>query len=147
MSIMMTRTLLFLVVFMLSSVVMLAQFSKTVHNSFEADEVNTISLDLAGEVSVEEWAGNTVLVETQIRLYNASKGIFNHFVETEGRYDVLAEVSEGHLNIYSKDKVRKVVQTKNGQTTEEILVRVLIPKKFSGEGVGPYTRENPDSGK
>ena len=141
------RTILLPSLMLFAVSVMNAQFSKTVHNSFEANEVNTISLDLAGDVTVEEWAGNTVLVETQIRLYNASKGIFTHFLEKEGRYDVLAEINEGELRIYSKDKVRKVIQTKNGQSTEEVLVRVLIPKQFSGTGLGPFVIQKQDSGK
>ncbi len=124
-----------------------SQFSKTVHNSFEADEASTITLDLAGEVAAEPWAGNTVLVETQIRLYNASKGIFEHFVERDGRYEVLFDASGDQLRIYSKDMVRKPIQSKNGLCAEEVYVRVYIPKDFTGSELGPFTRSQPDSGR
>lgn len=122
-----------------------AQFSKTIHNSIEADSAQTIAVDLAGEVVVEPWAGNTVLVETQVRLYNATKGVFEYFVERAGRYDVLHELSGSQLRIYSKDAERKVIQTKHGQSTEEVAVRVMIPRDFAGAAGGPYTRQPADS--
>jgi len=130
----------FVCLFMLASSAH-AQFSKTIHNSIEADSASTISVDLAGEVTIEPWAGNTVLVETQIRLYNASKGVFEYFVERAGRYDVLHEMRGSQLYISSKDQERKIIQTKHGQSTEEVYVRVMIPADFDGEGSGPFSRK------
>ncbi len=124
-----------------------AQFSKTVHHTFEADAAQTILVQLAGNVTVDRWAGNTVLVQTDIRLYNASKGIFTYFVEQVGRYEVLSSLTGETLNIVSKDPKRDAIVTKNGETVEEINVKVLVPNDFVGEGVGPYTRKTPDSGR
>ncbi len=118
-----------------------AQFSKTVHHTFEADSAQTISIDIEGEVTVEAWEGNTVLVETNIRLYNASKSLFEFMVEKQGRYEVLGNLNGNTLSLSSKDSERRVVQTKNGQANEEVYVTVRIPKKFIGEGSGPYVRE------
>ena len=118
-----------------------AQFSKTIHNSIEADSADVITVDLAGEVSVEPWAGNTILVETQIRLYNATKGVFEYFVEQAGRYDVLHEQSGNSLRVYSKDMARKIIQTKHGQSEEEVTVRVMLPRAFADTGSGSYRRE------
>ena len=125
-----------------------AQFSKTMHTSFEADSARVIRVDIVGEVSVEPWAGNTVLVETRARLYNSSKGVFDYFVEREGRYDVLAEVEGETLRLYSKVPERKTVQSKSGVAREEVLVRVLLPKAFLDEAgsVGTYTRTETPAG-
>lgn len=129
------------------SVVAQAQFSKTVHNSFEVDSADVLTLDLRGDVVVEEWAGNTVLVETSVRLYNATKGVFTHFVEKEGRYDVDGELSGATFRVFNTVTDRRAIQTKAGLATEEVTVRVMIPRRFRGEGLGPFTREPDGSGR
>jgi len=118
-----------------------AQFSKTVHHSFEADSASTITINIEGDVSVEAWEGNTVLVETNIRVYNASKSLFEFMVDEQGRYEVLGNLSGSTLAITSKDSERRIIQTKKGQANEEVIVRVRLPKRFDGEGTGPYTRK------
>jgi len=122
------------------------QFSKTVHHTFEADSAQTISVEVQGEVSIENWEGNTVLVETNIRVYNASKSLFEFMVEEQGRYEVLADLSGNSLKITSKDKERRIIQTKKGQANEEVLVRVRLPKRFNVDGSGPYA-SIPDEGR
>jgi hypothetical protein len=118
-----------------------AQFSKTVHHTFEADSAQTITIDIEGDVTVEAWEGNTILVETNIRLYNASKSLFEFMVDEQGRYEVLGNMNGSSLAITSKDSERRVIQTKSGQANEEVIVHVRLPKKFIGEGTGPFTRE------
>lgn len=117
------------------------QFSKTVHHTFEADSAQTITINIEGDVTVEPWEGNTVLVETNIRLYNASKSLFEFMVEEQGRYEVLGDLSGSTLAITSKDSERRIIQTKKGQANEEVFVHVRLPKKFIGEGSGPYSRK------
>lgn len=124
-----------------------AQFSKTVHHTFETDQAKAITIELAGNVTVDTWAGNTVLVQTDIRMYNASKGIFTYFVEQAGRYEVLGSLTGETLNIVSKDPKRDVIVSKIGDCVEEVNVKVLVPKTFAGEGAGPYTRQEPDAGR
>ena len=141
------RIALLLSVCMLGVTAAWGQFSKTVHHTFEADDARVIAIELAGSVSVEPWAGNTVLVQTDIRLYNASKGIFTYFVEQVGRYEVLSSLTGETLNIVSKDPERDVILSKSGEVVEEIIVKVLVPDDFEGAGVGPYTRKDSDSGR
>ncbi len=66
----------------------LAQQQKTLHQTFEIEEVERLNFDLYDEIEVEKWEGNTVLTETKIEVHDATKGIFNHFVK-EGRYEIL----------------------------------------------------------
>ena len=124
-----------------------AQFSKTVHHTFPAEGISAISIDIAGNVAVESWAGDAVLVQTDIRLFNASKGIFTYLVEQSNRYGVEALVSGQSMAVASTQKQRDPIMTKKGQCTEEINVKVLVPKSFTGSGTGPYTRELPDAGR
>ena len=61
---------------------------KTLHQTFEIEEVERLTFDLFGEIEVEKWEGNTVLTETNIELHDATKGIFNHYLK-EGRYEIV----------------------------------------------------------
>ena len=135
---------LLLAVLLLLSLTAQAQFSKTVHHTFEADEAEVINIQLAGNVTVDSWAGNTVLVQTDIRLYNASKGIFTYFVEQVGRYEVLSSMAGTTLNITSKDPKRDMILSKAGECREEINVKVLLPRDFVDSGNGNYTRSTTD---
>lgn len=65
-----------------------AQQQKTLHQTFEIEEVERLNFDLYGEIEVEKWEGNTVLTETKIEVHDATKGIFNHFIN-EGRYEII----------------------------------------------------------
>jgi len=134
----MSRRILIALVSLCLAVGLQAQFARTLHSSIEVGEAGEILIDIAGDVVVEPWAGNTVLVETQVKMYNASKGIFVYYVETAGRYDVVHELSGSRLRVYSMDGQRKPIQSKRGLSTEEVRTRVFIPSNFAGKGSGPY---------
>lgn len=125
------------------------QFARTIHKHFEADEANQIQLHLVGDVEVENWEGNTILIQTDVHLFNASKGIFTHFVDKMGRYDIEAAMNGDLLDVRHTQQERKLISTKNGVATEEVKVKVFMPRYFSGTGLGPYVRQNPqdDSGR
>jgi len=108
-----------------------AQLQKILHQSFEIEEVNSISLDLYGEYEIEKWAGNTILTETHIQLYDATPSILRFFVE-QGRYEIEGNISnETSFAMVSKDKVRKSLKTKEGECYEFIKVRILVPEDFT----------------
>ncbi len=100
------------------------------HQSFEIEELDQIKLDLVGEYEIVEWAGNSILIETNIELYSASRDIYNFFKE-QGRYDVEADSSANLINLKSVDKVRKPIKTRKGECFEIIRVRVLVPEDFN----------------
>jgi len=108
-----------------------AQLQKILHQSFDIEEVNSISLDLYGEYEIEKWAGNTILTETHIQLYDATPSILRFFVE-QGRYQIEGSASnETSFSMVSKDKVRKSLKTKEGECYEFIKVRILVPEDFT----------------
>lgn len=108
-----------------------AQLQKILHQSFEIEEVNSISLDLYGEYEIEKWAGNTILTETHIQLFDATPSILRFFVE-QGRYEIEGSLNnETSFTMASKDKERRSLKTKEGECYEFIKVRILVPEEFT----------------
>lgn len=107
-----------------------AQLSKVLHQSFEIGDVKTVSLNLVGEYEIEKWAGNTILTETSIEIYDAKPGIFNHFIK-EGRYEIIADVQEATAALTSKDSERKSIRTKKGECYEFIKLKIFVPDDFN----------------
>lgn len=118
-----------------------AQLSKTFHLSCSADSARVISLDLQGDVTAVPWNGNLVLVETTVRLTNANEAIFRYVTERTERYTVACELGPGdNLLVRSVDPDRKPIRTQVGVSGEEVTVRVLVPRRFQGEDLGPFGR-------
>ncbi len=110
-----------------------AQLTKVLHQTFEIDSVQTISIDLVGEYEIEKWAGNNILTETKIEIYETTPGIFKYFVEEKGRYDIVAEVKDISASLFSNDSERKAI--KNKETDKEcfefIKVKIFVPDDFN----------------
>lgn len=117
-----------------------AQLAESIHQSFEMDDYNSVYINLKGEVEVETWAGNTVLTETKIKLYDASKGILDYFIKL-GRYEIETTNSSSRINLKSKDIVRRPIRTKNGECYEEVKVRVFLPDDFEAETKTVWVRK------
>lgn len=123
-----TAIVVLLALFSISSVN--AQLEKILHQSFELNEINNINLDLNGEIEIEKWAGNSILTETTIQVYDATPGIFKHFIEN-GRYAIEANTEiEGSIAIGSKDKERRAIRTKKGECYEFVKIRLFVPDDF-----------------
>lgn len=119
-----------------------AQLQRIFHQSFEvSDSVTVLELSLHGDFQVETWAGNGILLESNIKLFNASEGVLNHFLET-GRYALEARQEGGHLFLVAKDKERRPVKTGKGECFEEIQQRLFIPEEFSPVKDGVWQRAN-----
>lgn len=118
------------VFFLLSANLTFAQLEKTIHQTFDISEASTISLDLVGDFSVIPWAGNTILTETRIELYDASPSILNHFVEKEQRYLIKSDTLNGSIRLFSFDKKRDSIRTKNGLCAEIVQLKVYVPDNY-----------------
>ena len=110
-----------------------AQLTKVLHQTFEIDSVEKITLNLYGEYEVEKWAGNTILTETKVEIYDASPGIFKFFIEEKGRYDIVAEINGMEAVIFSNDSERKTIKNKQTDTEcfELIKLKVFVPDDFN----------------
>ncbi len=118
-----------------------AQSSRTLHVSCSADSARVITLRLQGDVTVVPWNGNLVMVETLVTISNANKGVFDFIVDKTKRYDVGCTIERGaNLLVRSKVIEREPLKTTTGLSEESVSVRVFIPRRFRGEGLGPFGR-------
>lgn len=120
--------------FLLVPTIAAAQMERTVYQTFTLDSISTFQLDVVGftEVEVKSWAGNTVLSEVQIELWDASPEILNFMVEN-GRYRFLFEKKGTNARIASEQRDRKLVKTKlsNGAACRETTVlRIFVPEHY-----------------
>ena len=118
------------------------QIKKILHQSFEIEDFDNVKLDIVGEYEIVEWAGNSILVETNLELYSASRGIYNFFKD-KGRYDVKADSAVNQINLVSVDKERKPIETKEGECFEIVRVRVLVPEDFNVVDQNTLVRKEP----
>lgn len=110
------------------------------HKTILIDSVKTITLDIAetDELTVVNWPGNYVLIETSVLMYNGQQNLMNTLKE-EGRWDIEPTLSGTTLQLVSKEKLRPVMRTKRGMTEDKVQVVIYLPEDFSGGG-GSYSR-------
>ena len=111
-----------------------AQMERTMYQVFEVDSVQTAELDIAGDYQVLPWAGNSILVETNVQIWEASREILTHLIK-DGRYDLTtdstSEPNPKHIRIYTKHLDRKPIKRLDGQKCLEIAVtKIFIPDTF-----------------
>ncbi|MEY3050813.1 MAG: hypothetical protein RLY31_598 [Bacteroidota bacterium] len=119
-----------------------AQLEKTIHQTFETGTAGEVRLDLYGEYEVIAWAGNFIMTETKIEIFNATSYIFNYLIDRQNRYLVESSQSDGIFHLYSHDKKREVIRTKSGDCEEKIIMKVFIPEKFISNGSLTYLKHN-----
>ena len=148
---------LLFVISLIFAVPSFAQFEKIIHQSFETYEIENLEINVNGEYEVESWAGNVILTETKVQLYDASPSIFNFYLEKE-RYNLTSNQTDANVTITSVDMVRKPIRTKKGECYEFVKIRVFIPEDYvkvgehkwrfdTGEELPPVAvKGNDDSG-
>ncbi|MCC6410808.1 MAG: hypothetical protein IT270_04065 [Saprospiraceae bacterium] len=127
---MLLRNFIITLGFLASSVSAQAQMERTIYQVFTVDSTTAINLDLAGLYEIHTWAGNSVLVETNIQIWHASPEILTHLIET-GRYDVQADtLSAEEITIKTKVRDRKPLKFKDVECTEIATAKVFVPDTF-----------------
>ena len=108
-----------------------AQMERTIYHVFEVDSVQTVDLNLAGIYEVHAWAGNSILVETNVQLWHASPEILQALID-KGRYDVVADTaSVTERLIRTKEPNRKPLKNPQGVEYVEIATaKVFVPDTF-----------------
>jgi hypothetical protein len=107
-----------------------AQMERTIYQVFEVDSAGTVTLDLAGLYEVQAWAGTNILAETNIQIWHASPEILGFLIK-EGRYDLVGEKVDGGLDIYTKERNRKPLKTKEGEVTEIATAKIFVPDFYT----------------
>ena len=118
-----------------------AQLEKILHATFPVDTLETLSLDIAGDYEIEKWAGNMILAETTVKLYDAGGSILKHFIK-EGRYDLELKMEDSIASLVSKDNRSHPIRTSKGECFEETFTKLLIPEDFKVESKTKLIRES-----
>lgn len=126
---MIRRSLVALFFFALSGAVS-AQMERTVYQVFEVDSVQTVTLDIVNFTypEIHIWAGNNILTEANIQIWDASPEIVNFLIE-KGRYAFDSEKTGENLHIFSKIRERADVKLPGmrSKCVEQTTLKVFVP--------------------
>ena len=109
-----------------------AQMVRTLYQLFEVDSVQTIQLEISDIYEINTWAGNSVLIETTIKLGNGSPEILDFLIK-KGRYDVAIDSSmKESIRLYTKmpDRDKNKLKTPAGEVTEIPEAKIFVPNTF-----------------
>jgi hypothetical protein len=130
-----------LFLFLMFSKIGQAQVEKTIHQTFNVEGAQTISVQIkGGEYEVQNWAGNTILIETNIKLEQATTQILNYVIE-QGRYEVVLDQQNGSFTLKDKQTQRNRLRSKTGDCVENISMKILVPDEFAIQGLSQLVRK------
>ena len=107
-----------------------AQIHDRLHWVFPVDSVERITFDLVDPFTVETWAGNQIMVTSEITVYNATKGIMKFFIEENRRWDVIDTVQNNVLLLDSYHSRRAPIQSGGEVCYEVVNVKVFVPTEY-----------------
>ncbi len=115
------------------SQIAIAQLSKVIHQTFEIDSIQNLTIKLVGEYKLEKWAGNTILTETKVKIYNTTPGDFKYFIEEKKRYEIVAELNGTIGTLFSFDSKRSSIKNKKTgeESYETVKVKIFVPDDFN----------------
>lgn len=112
------------------STTLMAQLEQTIHQTFNVTDAKNIAISLPGEYELKTWPGDALLVETNVRLEQASIAVMNFVVE-DGRYQMLFDSRNiGDFMLSYKTPSRAKLKTKAGECVETITTRIFVPDFF-----------------
>ncbi|MBC7774965.1 MAG: hypothetical protein H7246_05950 [Phycisphaerae bacterium] len=111
-----------------------AQMERTMYQVFEVDSAKTVQFEVAGEYDVLPWAGNSILVETNVQIWNASREILAELIKI-GRYNLATDSSSvpnpKQVRIFTKNLKREPIKRLDGEKCLEIAVtKIFVPDTF-----------------
>lgn len=126
----MSYRLFLLLAFLGASRLAQAQMERTIYQVFNVDSVQTVAFDIADVYDIYSWSGNSILIETNIKISFASPDILAYLIK-EGRYDVAMDtLAPAAVKIYTKIRDRKPVKTPAGECTEIPEAKIFVPDTF-----------------
>jgi hypothetical protein len=128
----MIRLLLLCAMIFGSSQIISAQVIRRFHQNFEVDSLSSIQIEVEGDVTINTWAGNTVLVEIYITSQNGSAAVLN-LLQKEGRYDLEMLNSSLDGTVVQKMKHRQNIKVKGIDMDETIKYTISVPDNFAAE--------------
>lgn len=126
-----------------------AQMERTVYQVFEVDSIQSVTLDIVGFTYPElhVWAGNSILTEANIQVWDASPEIVNYLIE-QGRYAFETEKTAGALRVFTKIRKRQDIKMPGMQKkcVEQTTVKVFVPDIYDWDPA-EWTPEQTDKPK
>ena len=123
-----------------------AQLQKSFHQVYElSDSVQTLELRLFGDYEHKAWAGNTIMLQTKVVLYDANSSILKFFMDN-GRYDVTADQIGEVLYLTAKDQERRVIKSEGVECYELIEQKIYIPEDFLPTADNIFTKAIAENG-
>lgn len=116
-----------------------AQIKQTIHNTYKVKKINSVELDILGDIQFKKWDGTYLMTETQISLSNVSKGMLQHLIKKK-RYELSSSYEETTLKIESVAKERKQIITRQGECKEKVTIIIYVPKYFDVQGENTLVR-------
>jgi hypothetical protein len=110
------------------------------HEVFPLDSVALIQLDLFGNYEVVRWEGNSLMIKTEVLLYNGSEAILQDYLKNN-RYAYRAVRTDSQLLLSSVDKQRINVRTSRGECYESVDTVVYIPADFEPTAERQWARK------
>lgn len=105
------------------------QMERTFYQSFEIDSAQSISIKLTGDFELNAWAGNTILTETNIQIWQASAPILDYFIKN-GRFEIKMDKTPGDVLLRHLLPDRKPIKTSQGECTEVVTLKIFVPDTF-----------------
>lgn len=141
------RTVLVLALGLLAGAPALAQLKKTLHQTFEVPDSAAFlvfGLFEGDTYTIQPWAGNNIMTESQVSVYSSTQPVFDHLVEN-GRYRFEAREGRDTFGLFSHDLKRLAIRAAGMQAFEEVEVRIFIPDSFRKIGDRVYSRPKPEA--
>lgn len=107
-----------------------AQVEKTIHQTFELDQVSSVKLDIPGEFQIIPWASSSIMTETHVKLFQASPAILKHFIEEAKRYSFVLDTENGTATLKAEDQTREPIKIKGVTLTEVLEQKIYLPENF-----------------
>lgn len=136
-----------------------AQLVKTIYQTFEVpDSTTTVFFEIYENDSLEvvPWAGNTIMTESNVKMYYVSRGVFDYLLE-QGRYNfeavedgeklALSSVKERRLQVklgngepQGPESEKKSYEYEKGKENEKVTIRIFIPDEFTRSSPVSWSR-------
>ena len=139
----MPQRLIFLSFLLFCVISLPAQQSRLLHENYPLDSIQDIELALKGDIEIETWPGNTILIETFLEVYDASRAVFDYYINS-GRYELEAAQEGKRLRLSHKEEMNKQIRNKTSEFYEQLNIRILVPEEFVS--VGPDRLRRKETG-
>jgi hypothetical protein len=121
----MRHFLLFTLLFLSQTI--FSQISRTTYEVIPSENITHVNVQMDGDVVVERWTGDRVMIETKVDIYNASNSLVEFLIK-EGRYELDKQPAGSSITL-SNRKNNKAITIKGIMVSEILKQRVFVPKK------------------